>query len=115
MLYSLFFWLHDWIKPFNVFRYITFRAALAALTSAAISYFAVPVFIKWASRLGSTQSIRQDGPSKHFSKQGTPTMGGIVIAGAILVSVLGAMAISRLVNRPLATLAKPGRLFGESP
>ncbi len=88
MLYSLFYWLHKWINPFNVFRYITFRSALAALTAAAISYFAVPSFIKWAARLGSTQSIRQDGPSRHLSKQGTPTMGGIVIAAAILVSVL---------------------------
>ena len=88
MLYSLFFWLHEWIKPFNVFRYITFRSALAALTAAVISYFAVPVFVRWASKLGSTQSIRQDGPSRHLAKQGTPTMGGIVIAASILAAVL---------------------------
>ena len=88
MLYSLFFWLHRWISPFNVFRYITFRAALAAMTAALISYFAVPAFIRWARKLGNTQSIRKDGPAGHLSKQGTPTMGGIVIAGSILVSSL---------------------------
>ncbi|MDA8091761.1 MAG: phospho-N-acetylmuramoyl-pentapeptide-transferase [Nitrospiraceae bacterium] len=88
MLYSLFYFLHDWIKPFNVFRYITFRAALAAFTAAGISYFIMPSFIKWAKNIGNTQSIRQDGPSRHLAKQGTPTMGGIVIAGSILMAML---------------------------
>ena len=88
MLYFLFFWLHRWISPFNVFRYITFRTALAALTAAAISYFTMPAFIRWARKLGNTQSIRKDGPSNHLSKQGTPTMGGLVIAASILAAAL---------------------------
>lgn len=88
MLYSLFYAMHKMFSPFNLFRYITFRAALAVLTAALVSYFIIPSFIKWARKLGGIQAIREDGPKNHYSKKGTPTMGGIVISGAILLSTL---------------------------
>ncbi|MDA8168088.1 MAG: phospho-N-acetylmuramoyl-pentapeptide-transferase [Nitrospiraceae bacterium] len=88
MLFSLFYWLHNWFTPFNVFRYITFRTALAVITAALVTYFMVPPFIRWVKKLGGTQNVRDDGPQRHLAKQGTPTMGGIVIAGAILFAML---------------------------
>jgi len=88
MLYNLFYQLHKIITPFNVFRYITFRTALAVITAALITYFIIPPFIKWARKLGGVQNIRDDGPKNHFNKKGTPTMGGVVVSGAILISTL---------------------------
>jgi phospho-N-acetylmuramoyl-pentapeptide-transferase len=88
MLYGLFYKLHDLITAFNLFRYITFRTALAMVTAALFTYFLIPPFIKWARKAGGIQSIREDGPRNHFSKKGTPTMGGVVIAGAILLATL---------------------------
>ncbi|MDA8173693.1 MAG: phospho-N-acetylmuramoyl-pentapeptide-transferase [Nitrospiraceae bacterium] len=88
MLYSLFVWLHKWFSPFNVFRYITFRTALAIITSQTVCCLMIPGFIRWARRLGGTQNVRDDGPQAHLKKQGTPTMGGIVIAGSIVISML---------------------------
>lgn len=80
--------MQKWFTPFNLFRYITFRTAVAIITAALITYFVVPHFIKWARRVGGTQTIRDDGPSNHISKQGTPTMGGLVVAGSIIGTML---------------------------
>ncbi|MBZ0158054.1 MAG: phospho-N-acetylmuramoyl-pentapeptide-transferase [Alphaproteobacteria bacterium] len=88
MLYELLYGLHSYFSPLNVFRYITFRTALAALTSLIISLIIAPPLIRWLKRISMTQQIRDDGPKSHYSKAGTPTMGGIIILAAITISML---------------------------
>lgn len=86
MLYSLIYSLHDWFSPLNVFRYITFRTALAVMTAMLITFVFAPMIIKKLKTFSLTQHVRDDGPQAHLSKTGTPTMGGIII----LISILGA-------------------------
>lgn len=88
MLYKLLYSLHEIYSPFNVFRYITFRAALAFATAAFLTCALVPLLIKALKRLKVIQQIRDDGPKQHMGKAGTPTMGGIAIISAIGLSVL---------------------------
>src|SRR3974390_1897395 len=75
---------------FNVFRYITFRAACAASTALFFVFFFGPRIIS-ALRLkqGKGQPIRLDGPASHLlTKKGTPTMGGLMILFGLFVSAL---------------------------
>jgi phospho-N-acetylmuramoyl-pentapeptide-transferase len=88
MLYHLLFPLADEWGAFNVFRYITFRAAMAAVTALAISFLLGPWFIRTLRRLSVGQNIRDVGPQAHFIKAGTPTMGGLLILFALVVSTL---------------------------
>jgi phospho-N-acetylmuramoyl-pentapeptide-transferase len=93
MFYYLLYPLKDLWFGFNVFRYITFRAGMAAFTSFLICVIAGPVFIRWMKFLGAGQYIRTEHVGEiydlHKAKQGTPTMGGILIlASVILASVL---------------------------
>lgn len=88
MLYKLLYGLHEYLSPLNVFRYITFRTALAVLTAMAISLLIGPRIIAWLKKISMTQQIRDDGPQTHLRKSGTPTMGGIMIIIAIVASVL---------------------------
>ena len=88
MLYSLLYSLHDWFSPFNVFRYITFRSALAVLTAMLITFILGPKVIKRLRRFSVTQQVRDDGPQTHLGKTGTPTMGGVLIIISILATVL---------------------------
>jgi len=88
MFYYLLYALHDRFSIFNVFRYITFRAILAVLTALIISFVCGPWVIRKLQHLQVKQYIREDGPSKHLQKAGTPTMGGTLILFSIAVSVL---------------------------
>lgn len=89
MLYHILFPLHEVYSWLNVFRYQTFRAMLAFLFSFAFVLIFLPIFIKKLQRLGiKGQPIRDDGPKVHESKKGTPTMGGLPIIVAVLVSSL---------------------------
>ncbi len=88
MLYYLLYALHDKYTLFNVFRYITFRAILAVLTALIISFISGPWVIGKLRQLQIKQYIREDGPSKHQEKAGTPTMGGTLILSSIVISVL---------------------------
>ncbi|MDR2891731.1 MAG: phospho-N-acetylmuramoyl-pentapeptide-transferase [Deltaproteobacteria bacterium] len=72
---------------FNVFRYITFRSVWALLTALILSIIVGPHFIRWLQRLKFGQFIHED-VAAHKQKAGTPTMGGILIAFSLLVSVL---------------------------
>jgi len=94
MLYHLLFPLHDQIGIFNVFRYQTFRAMLAFLFAYIFVLLLQPVYIRKIRAFGG-QPIRDDGPKEHASKQGTPTMGGIVIIVAVL---LGGLLFCDLTN-----------------
>jgi len=88
MIREIIFPLIKYFTPFNVFVYLTFRSAFAALTTLLICFLFGSRIIEFLHRLKIGQSIREDGPSTHLSKQGTPTMGGMFI----IISVVIAMA-----------------------
>lgn len=88
MLYHLLYPLSENFTFFNVFRYTTFRVVMAALTALLATMFLYPWFIRQLQRLQWGQEIRDDGPERHLQKQGTPTMGGALILGAMFMSVL---------------------------
>ena len=73
----------------NLVRYITFRAGAAALTALFLGLIIGPRFIGWLRiRQGKGQPIRTDGPQTHLAKRGTPTMGGLMILTALVVSMI---------------------------
>jgi phospho-N-acetylmuramoyl-pentapeptide-transferase len=88
MLYLLLYPLHELYAPLQVFRYITFRTMMAALTAFALSLLLGPRLIRRLQALQVGQSIREDGPAAHAVKAGTPTMGGTLIIFALLLSTL---------------------------
>ncbi|MCH2163451.1 MAG: phospho-N-acetylmuramoyl-pentapeptide-transferase [Marinovum sp.] len=74
---------------FNLFRYITFRAGGAFMTALVFGFlFGQPLINVLRRRQGKGQPIRDDGPESHFVKAGTPTMGGLLIVGALVTSTL---------------------------
>ncbi len=88
MLYELLYNLRDQFGPFNVFGYISFRAAAAMATSLLVTLLLYPSFIRFLRRRKLGQEIREDGPEGHFVKAGTPTMGGLLIMSAVVISTL---------------------------
>ena len=88
MLYYLLYPLREYVSAFNVFRYITFRTAYAALTALLISFILGPWLIRRMTAIKLGQFIREEGPQSHHQKAGTPTMGGILINLAILIPTL---------------------------
>ncbi|KRA54775.1 phospho-N-acetylmuramoyl-pentapeptide-transferase [Pseudoxanthomonas sp. Root65] len=88
MLLELARWLQSLENFFGLFGYLTFRGILAALTSLALSLWLGPAVIRKLGQLKGGQPIRKDGPQSHFSKAGTPTMGGALILMTVLLSVL---------------------------
>src|SRR5215213_8611826 len=88
MLYHLLYRLRDVVVGFNVFRYITFRTAFAALTALLISFILGPWLIERMRRIKLGQFIREEGPKSHQAKAGTPTMGGLLINVAILIPTI---------------------------
>ena len=85
-------WLAEYLTQyfsfFNVFSYLTFRAILGILTSLLLSLYLGPKLIARLQQMQIGQVVRNDGPQSHFSKKGTPTMGGLLILGAVLLSTL---------------------------
>ena len=67
-------------------RYPTYQVFLAAAISAIITMIVMPLFIKMMRHEGVGQQIRADGPEQHLIKQGTPTMGGVVMLLAMFVT-----------------------------
>ncbi|MFW5812063.1 MAG: phospho-N-acetylmuramoyl-pentapeptide-transferase [Alkalispirochaetaceae bacterium] len=96
MLKELLFPLVRYFTPFNVFQYITFRAAYAAVTSLLICFIFGPAIIRWLQRIKAGEEIRSDGPATHHAKSGTPTMGGVMIILAIVVSAILWMDVRNL-------------------
>ena len=88
MLYHLLYSLSDEIAAFNVFRYITFRSAMAVVTAILLSMLLGSRFVAFLRRLSIGQSIRAEGPERHHDKAGTPTMGGLLILFTLLVPTL---------------------------
>jgi phospho-N-acetylmuramoyl-pentapeptide-transferase len=87
--------LFHWLAPladrhiaFNLFRYITFRAGMAAATAILVAFVMGPAVIRWLARLRVGQVVRDDGPQTHLGKAGMPTMGGLLIVGGALLGTL---------------------------
>jgi phospho-N-acetylmuramoyl-pentapeptide-transferase len=100
MIYYIFYeWLFKWltasgygdsyfVKALNVFQYLTFRTAYATITALLISLVFGRRVIDALRRLKVGQEIREEGPQAHQAKRGTPTMGGVLIIGSVLISTL---------------------------
>jgi phospho-N-acetylmuramoyl-pentapeptide-transferase len=88
MLYHLLVPLRDVIIGANLFRYLTFRSALAAVLGLLISFLIGPWLIRKLKRLHIGEEIRADGPQTHHVKAGTPTMGGLMILAAVAIPTL---------------------------
>ncbi|MCK5590858.1 MAG: phospho-N-acetylmuramoyl-pentapeptide-transferase, partial [Candidatus Pacebacteria bacterium] len=92
MLYYIFYPLREFFFGFNVFRYITFRAAFAALTSMVLTLFLGPFIKKKLYEMKIGQNIRKEDClplyALHKSKEGTPTMGGLLIVIVVVLSTI---------------------------
>jgi phospho-N-acetylmuramoyl-pentapeptide-transferase len=88
VIYHLLYPLRDLFAPFNVVRYLTFRTAAAVVTALLLSLLFGPWFIRTLRRLSIGQNIREVGPQTHQVKAGTPTMGGLLILFAWIVTTL---------------------------
>jgi phospho-N-acetylmuramoyl-pentapeptide-transferase len=80
--------LFPYFHPFRIFRYLTFRTAFASLTALLIALLIGPFVIEKLRQFQIAQYIREDGPESHKKKTGTPTMGGVLIAIAILLPTI---------------------------
>ena len=87
MLYNLH-RLYEFWSPLNVFQYITFRTGGAFLTALLIMILLGDWFVALIKKWEVTQTIREYGPQTHLKKTGTPTMGGLLILFALLISTL---------------------------
>lgn len=90
MLYYLAEYINRKFSPpgFDVFRFITWRSALAAMTALLISFWIGPKILKALKNKSVGEEIRTDGPESHYAKAGTPTMGGVIVLLSTLVPVL---------------------------
>jgi len=88
MLLYFFDYLTEFESGFRVFKYLTLRAILSALTALLISFLVGPWMIRRLSNKNIGQSVRDDGPESHYEKAGTPTMGGTLILVGIATSTL---------------------------
>ncbi|MGE5275540.1 MAG: phospho-N-acetylmuramoyl-pentapeptide-transferase [Acidobacteriota bacterium] len=108
----LYYWLYPLARHypvFNVFRYITFRTAMAAVTALLLLLALGPWMIRLLKRRQIGQAIREEGPRSHLSKAGTPTMGGLLILLAVCVATVLWMDVSnRFVWIALGTLLALG-------
>ncbi len=109
MLYEFLYPLHDQFTFLNIFRYITFRTIYGGLTAFLICFVLGPFVIRKLAAMQVGQVIQTDGPQTHLGKQGTPTMGGVLI----LFSVFMATVIwGSLSNHYVAILLLTILLFG---
>ena len=86
MLDALLYPLRSRFPAFNVFRYITFRTAMAAVTALILSLWLGPWAIRKLKSWQLKQFVRKEGPESHYKKAGTPTMGGLLILGSIFLA-----------------------------
>ncbi len=106
MLYQLLYSLHDYYSFFNVFRYITLRTVYAVITALILCLMIGPYMIELLKKYQIGQSVRSDGPSSHFTKAGTPTMGGVLILTIVVLTTIAWADLSNIyVWLVLAVLA----------
>ena len=100
----------DWflIKALNVFQYVTFRTAYATITALLLSLLFGGALIRALKGWNIGQQIREEGPQAHMAKRGTPTMGGVLIVGSVLISTL---LWARLTNLYIWTVIVATVLF----
>src|SRR3989337_2782467 len=110
MLYQLLYSLHDYYSFFNVFRYITLRTVYSVITALALCLMIGPYMIELLKKLQIGQFVRNDGPSSHLTKAGTPTMGGVLI---LIIVVLATLAWADLSN--IYVWLVPSSLVGFGP
>jgi phospho-N-acetylmuramoyl-pentapeptide-transferase len=104
MIYTFLYpWLVELHSGFNVLRYTSIRVAYAAVTSLLISILLGPLIIKMLKRLKAGQEVRSDGPESHLVKQGTPTMGGLMIIIGIAVSIILWMDVANPITWMMVT------------
>jgi phospho-N-acetylmuramoyl-pentapeptide-transferase len=95
MLYHLLPQFSDVHIVFNLFRYLTFRAAGAVVTALLVAFVVGPAVIRRLDRMRVGQIVRESGPESHLEKAGTPTMGGVII---ILAATLSTLLWAELTN-----------------
>lgn len=107
MLFHLLYPLREASGILNVFKYISFRTFGSAITAVLLCMLMGPLFIRYLTKRQIGQEIREEGPKSHFSKKGTPTMGGALILFSITVTTLlwGDLANKNLWIALLTTLA----------
>lgn len=88
MLYYLLYPLRDEFSAFNVLRYVPFRVLCATMTALLLTFGLYPWFIRRLTARQVGQVVRDDGPESHFSKAGTPTMGGALMLLALITSTV---------------------------
>ena len=88
MIYWLLPYLEHLDSGFSVLNYLTLRGILGVLTALMFSLTFGPKLIRWLTHYQIGQTVRQDGPKSHFSKAGTPTMGGALIIVSLIFSTL---------------------------
>ncbi len=88
MFYEFLFPLHEQLSFLNIFRYITFRTIYGGLTAFLICFFLGPWVIRKLAVMQIGQVIQTDGPQTHLGKQGTPTMGGILILFSVFIATI---------------------------
>lgn len=81
-------YLSQFVGGFAVFQYLTLRTMVSVVTALGVSLLIGPSMIAWLSRSQIGQQVRDDGPASHFSKAGTPTMGGALILVIIVLTTL---------------------------
>lgn len=109
MIYYLQPWLAEYFSAFRVLRYLTFRSAYAMVTALLICFIIGPWLIRKLRQLQLGETIRNEGPESHQAKEGTPSMGGLLIlAGILLPSLLWADLSNRYVQLVLAVTVWTG-------
>ena len=90
MLYYLFDFINKNYNPpgFDVFRYLTFRSALAAITALFLALYFGPIIIRFLKKHQIGEAAKVDAPKTHLSKAGTPTMGGLILIASVIIPVL---------------------------
>lgn len=88
MLYWLLYPLHEYYSVLRIFSYVSFRAIFASVTALLITLYLIPKFIIFLNQRNIKENIRNDGPKSHLAKQGTPTMGGVIIIFSMSISLL---------------------------
>ena len=89
-------YLSEFVRGFAVFQYLTFRTMVSVVTALLMSLVIGPVMIARLAHAQIGQTIRDDGPASHFSKAGTPTMGGALI---LVILVFTTLLWGDLTNR----------------
>lgn len=115
MLYHFILPLKEYLSFLRLFQYITFRSAYAAVTALLLVLIFGNLVIRWLRALKLGEEIRKLGPESHRQKAGTPTMGGVIIIGAVMISIAlwGNFSSRYLVILIGATLALAGLGFAD--